>query len=77
MGIFQVVLAAESAWSFPLIQMWLGIQYSSISLVFDRISSLFKRGLFRFCFFMDVRTDKESEKKRKKKRLIWWILFVL
>ena len=30
MGIFQAVLAAESAWSFPLIPMWLGIQHSSI-----------------------------------------------
>ena len=57
---------AESAWSFPLIPMWLGIQNSSISLVFDRISILFNscmvRGLSRFWFFRDVRTDKESEK---------------
>ena len=67
MGIFQAVLTAESAWSFPLIPMWLGIQHCSISLVFDRISSLFNicmvRGLSRFCFFRDVRTDKESEKQ--------------
>ena len=66
MSISQAVLAAESAWSFPLIPMWLGIQNSSISLVFDRISSLFNscmvRGLSRFWFFRDVRTDKESEK---------------
>ena len=66
MGIFQAVLAAKSAWSFPLIPMWLGIQHSSISLVFDRISSLFNicmvRSLSRFWFFRDVKTDKESEK---------------
>ena len=66
MGIFQAVLAAESAWSFPLIPIWLGIQHSSISLVFDRVSSLFSscmvRGLSRFWFFKDVKTDKESEK---------------
>ena len=62
-GIFQAVLVAESAWSFPLIPMWLGIQYSSISLVFDRISSLFNScmvwGLSRFWSFRDVKTDKE------------------
>ena len=67
MGIFQAVLAAESAWSFPLIPVWLGIQHSSISLVFDRISSLFKgcmvRGLPRFWFFREFRTDKGVRKK--------------
>ena len=65
-GILQAVLAAESAWSFPLIPMWLGIQHTSISLVFDRISSLFNiclvRRLSRFWFFRDVKTDRESEK---------------
>ena len=65
-GIFQAVLAAESAWSFPLIPMWLGIQHSSISLAFDRNSILFNicmiKGLSRFWFFRNVSTDKESEK---------------
>ena len=65
MGIFQAVLAAESAWSFPLIPMWLGIQHSSLSLVFDKISSLFNscmvRGLSRFQFFRDVKI--KSQKK--------------
>ena len=55
MGIFRAVLAAESAWSFPLIPMWLEIQHSSITLVFDRNSSLFDicmvRGLSRLWVF--------------------------
>ena len=68
MGIFQAVLAAESAWSFPLIPMWLGIQHGTIFLVFDRISSLFNccmvRGLSRFCFFRDDR-DRSSVRKNE------------
>ena len=61
MGIFQVVLAVESALSFPLIPPWLGMQHSFISLVFDRNSSRLSifgvRGLSRLCFFRDVSTD--------------------
>ena len=66
MGLSWAFLAAESALSFPLIPMWLGIQQSFISLVFCKDSSLFNicviRGLSNFCFFRDVKTDKESEK---------------
>ena len=73
MGNFQAVLAAESAWSFPLIPMWIGNQHSSISLVFDKISNLFNscivRWLSRFCFFRGVKTDKE-------KWWIWWMFLL-
>ena len=70
--ISQAVLAAESAWLFPLILMWPGIHHSSISLGFDSDFNLFNicgiRGLSRFCFFRDVRTDKE------KNWWMWWSL---
>ena len=55
MGISWAVLAAESTLLFPLIPMWIGIQHSSISLVFDRDSDLFNilvvRELSRFWSF--------------------------
>ena len=41
MGIFQAVLAVESAWSFPLILEWLGIQHSSIFLIGFLVYSIF------------------------------------
>ena len=39
---FMADLAALSAWSFPLIPEWLGIQYICMSLSFDKFFIFFK-----------------------------------
>ena len=58
-------LAAESALSFPLTPMWLGIQHKIISLWLDIESSLLSNltinGFSSFLFSTDVFTESESE----------------
>ena len=57
-------LAAESALSFPLTPMWLGIQHI-ISFLFDiesnLLNSLMIRGFWNFLFLNDSKTESESE----------------
>ena len=63
---FMVDLAALSAWSFPLIPVWLGTQHICISLSFDKFfnvqSILIINGGSNFLFFSDSNTDSKSEK---------------
>ena len=63
---FQVDLAALSAWSFPLIPGSLGTQHICTSLLFDKFSNLPRifmiNGLSNFLFFNNSKTDCESEK---------------
>ena len=58
-------LTAESALSFPLTPMWLGIQHIIISLWLDiessLLSSLTINGFCRFLFPSDVNTESKSE----------------
>ena len=58
-------LAAESALSFPLTPMLLGVQHMIISFLFDIESNLFNslmiRGLWNFLFLNDSKTESESE----------------
>ena len=58
--------AALSAWSFPLMPVWLGIQYICISLSFDKFfnlqSILIINWWSNFLFFSDSNTDSEAEK---------------
>ena len=58
-------LATESALSFPLTPMWLGIQHMIISLWLDIESSLLSiltiNGFSSFLFLSDVNTESESE----------------
>ena len=61
----KVDLAVESALSFPLTPMWLGIQHIIISLLFDiesnRLNKLMIRGFSNFLFLNDNKTECESE----------------
>ena len=61
----SVALAKESAFSFPWIPIWLGIQQNITFLPCLMVLSLFKsltiKGLFWFAFFIDCRTEMESE----------------
>ena len=54
-------LAAESALSFPLTLMWLGIKHIIISLLFDiessQLNSLIIRGFSSFLLLNDSKTD--------------------
>ena len=59
-------LAAESALSFPLIPMWLGVQHIIYSFLFDigsnLLNSLMIRGFWIFFLFLnDSKTESESE----------------
>ena len=58
-------LAAESALSFPLAPMWLGVQHIIISFLFDiesnLLNSLMIRGFWIFLFLNDSKTESESE----------------
>ena len=58
-------LAAESALSFPLSPMWLGVQHIIISFLFDIESNLFNslmiRGFWNILFLYDSKTESESE----------------
>ena len=56
-------LAAKSALSFPLTQMWLRIQHIIISLNTESslLSSLIINGFSRFLFLSDVNTESDSE----------------
>ena len=58
-------LAAESALSFPLIPMWLGIQHIIISFLFDIESNLLNRlmirGFWNFLILNNSKTESESE----------------
>ena len=58
-------LAAESALSFPLTSMWLGVQHIIISFLFDiesnLLNSLMIRGFWNFLFLNDSKTGSESE----------------
>ena len=58
-------LVAESALSFPLTPMWLGITYVVISLLFDKDSnllySLMIRRFSNFLFLNDQKTESEFE----------------
>ena len=62
---FKSDLAAESALSFPLTPMRLGIQHIIISLLFDIESSLLNsliiRGLSSFLLLTNSKTESESE----------------
>ena len=58
--------AARSAWSFPVISLWLGIQQSVIDLPLDNISwhacnTLFTRGFLLFWLSMTCNTDMLAE----------------
>ena len=58
-------MGAESALSFPLTPMWLGVQHIIISFLFDIESNLFNslmiRGFWNFLFLNDSKTESESE----------------
>ena len=64
-GMLIAALANESALSFPWIPIWPGIQQNMIFLLCLRAWSLFNRltirGLSSFWFFIERRTDMESE----------------
>ena len=64
-GMLIAALANESALSFPWIPIWPGIQQNMIFLLCLRAWSLFNRltirGLSSFWFFIECRTDMESE----------------
>ena len=64
-GMLIAALANESALSFPWIPIWPGIQQNMIFLLCLRVWSLFNRltirGLSSFWFFIECRTDMESE----------------
>ena len=61
----QTDSAAESALSFPLTTMWLGVQHIIISFLFDTKSNLLNssmiRGFWNFLFLYDNKTESESE----------------
>ena len=63
---FMVDLTTLSAWSFPLMPVWLGTQHICISLSFDKFfnlqSILIINGWSNFLFFSDSNTDSKSEK---------------
>ena len=63
--ILWVALANESALLFPWIPIWLGIQQNITFLLWFMESSLFRsltmKGLSRFVFLKDRRTEMESE----------------
>ena len=58
-------LAAESALSFPLTPMWLGVQHIIVSFLFDiesnLLNSLMIRGFWNFLFLNDSKIESESE----------------
>ena len=58
-------LSAESALSFPLTPMWLGVKHIIISFLFDTesnlLNSLMIRGFWSFLFLNDSKTENESE----------------
>ena len=61
----KAYLAVESALSFPLTPMWLGVQHIIISSRFDiesnLLNSLMIRGFWNFLFLNDSKTESESE----------------
>ena len=61
-----VDLSALSAWSFPLIPVWLGTHHICTSLSVDKFFNLYRifiiNGLSNFLFFNDSKTESESEK---------------